>query len=402
MITAPTRAPAFLRCKVLADDDGVGGHDAALKQPEHGRDDVQRHQPVKRQKQRQPHALQRRAQQQRAHAANAVADHARHQAADDAARQHQRQHLGPARRAKTQVSAIGHDVHLRHRHGDAAGHTRHTQQQLTMQRTQAKRAAAVERQRQGRGTRRDGCHRCRCCIHLHHGRALAHAQSQQQHAHTTHQPQQHIGVAPADQLDAVLHDGRPQRACNVVAAGADRHRNAAPLVPPQRGVGHQRRKRGRCTNQPHQPMGQPKPPDAAREPRPHKPATYGHRAHAQHRHQPMPVGHAPGPDAAQPQAHHHQRVGQRRVGTAHAKLSLHGGQHHRHHIHAAVAQHHQAQCGQQAPCGLAGVDEGCGGGHGGGEGGGLAHAANLPHGSAAACKAVRVIADGRATPCGMI
>ncbi len=128
---AHTRA-GFLRREVLADDDGVAGHDAALEQAEHGRDEVQRHHAVEGQEHQQGHALQGRAQQQRANSADAVADPARHQAADDAAGQHEREHLGAARRAKAQVHAVGHDVHLRHGHGHAAGHAGHAQQGLRL------------------------------------------------------------------------------------------------------------------------------------------------------------------------------------------------------------------------------------------------------------------------------
>ena len=56
-------------------------------------------------------------------------------------------------------------------------------------------------------------------------------------------------MAPADRLDEVLHDRRPDRAGQVVAAGADRHRDAAPAHEPQRGVGHQRREGGRAAEQ---------------------------------------------------------------------------------------------------------------------------------------------------------
>ena len=113
--------------KILAHHQRIRRDDAALEQAEHGRDDVQRHQAVKGQKQQQRRALQRRAQHQRADAANAVRQRAGDQAADDAAGQHDGQHLRTLRRAKTQVGAIGHDMHLRHGHGHAAGQAGHAQ-----------------------------------------------------------------------------------------------------------------------------------------------------------------------------------------------------------------------------------------------------------------------------------
>jgi hypothetical protein len=62
-------------------------------------------------------------------------------------------------------------------------------------------------------------------------------------------------------------------------------------------------------------------------------------------------------NAAQTQGQHHHGVRQRRIGPAHTKLGLHRRQDHRDHIHAAVAQGHQAQSRQQAPSGVAGVDQ---------------------------------------------
>ncbi len=184
-------------------------------------------------------------------------------------------------------------------------------------------------------------HRRRSPIQQHHRRPLAHAQRQQQHAHATHQPHQHIGMAPANRLDAVLHDGRPQRTRNVVAAGTNRHRNAAPPVPPQRRVGQQRRNVADAPTSPINPWASPNPqmlPDSPA----HKTTTHPHRPHAQHRHQPMPVGHPPRPQPANPQrtpssacraATHPRDPPQTRPARRAARLT---------HIHAAVAQHDQA------------------------------------------------------------
>ena len=67
------------------------------------------------------------------------------------------------------------------------------------------------------------------------GSMVSHAE----HAHAD------VGLAPADAVDEVLHHRRPHRAGGVVAAHADRQRDAAPAVEPLRGVGHQRREGGR-------------------------------------------------------------------------------------------------------------------------------------------------------------
>jgi hypothetical protein len=69
------------------------------------------------------------------------------------------------------------------------------------------------------------------------------------------------------------------------------------------------------------------------------------------------VGQLAGEQPTDAQAHHHQRVGQGRIGPAHAELGLHRRQHHRHHVHAAVAQRHQRQRGEQAAHGHGRVDQ---------------------------------------------
>ena len=66
---------------------------------------------------------------------------------------------------------------------------------------------------------------------------------------TQNTPSADVGRAPADGLEEVLQDRRPDRAGEVVAARADRHRDAAPAVEPQRGVGDQRREVGRAAEQ---------------------------------------------------------------------------------------------------------------------------------------------------------
>ena len=58
-------------------------------------------------------------------------------------------------------------------------------------------------------------------------------------------------------------------------------------------------------------------------------------------------------DAAHAEADHQQRVGQRRIGARHAELGLYRRQHHRHDVHAAVADGHQGERGEQARPGVA-------------------------------------------------
>ena len=211
-----------------------------------------------------------------------------------------------------------------------------------------------------RSHRRCGVGRCQ----RHQRWALAHACGQQEHAYAAKNAQHDVGLTPADGLHPALHQWWPDRARDVIATGANGHRNAAAAVPPQSGVGHQGRKGGRAAHKTHQRMRQAKSPDAARQARPHKTAAHRQGAYPQHWHQPVPVGHAACEQTAQAQTDHHQGVRQRRIGPAHAKLGLHLWQHHRDDVHAAVAQHHQPQRDEQAPRGLAGIDEGRVGGQG--------------------------------------
>jgi hypothetical protein len=69
--TVPTRARLFGR-EVLACHQGITGHDAALKQAEHGGHDIQRYQAVEGQKQQQGNALQNGTQQQGSQATDVV------------------------------------------------------------------------------------------------------------------------------------------------------------------------------------------------------------------------------------------------------------------------------------------------------------------------------------------
>ena len=141
-----------------------------------------------------------------------------------------------------------------------------------------------------------------------------------------------VGRAPADGLDEVLHDRRPDRAGHVVAAGADRHRDAAPAHEPQRGVGHQRRERrrasraGRCNtpcaianNQ--MLLDRPAPMKPSAEARRRRSASAASRRSRSAR---RPIH-----DAAEAEADHQQRVRQRGVGARDAELGLHRRQHHR-------------------------------------------------------------------------
>ncbi len=184
---------------------------------------------------------------------------------------------------------------------------------------------------------------------------IASASSGSVTAHRT--PSADVGRAPADRLDEVLHDRRPDRAGQVVAAGADRHRDAAPAHEPQRRVGHQRRegrrrsRAGRCTTPCAIANSQTLLASAAADE-----AQTQARSADQHRpHHAVAVGQPPHQHAADAEADHQQRVGQRGIGARDAELGLHRRQHHRHHVHAGRADGHQRQRGGQARPGVAGV-----------------------------------------------
>ena len=239
--TVPTRAPGLGRREVLADDDRVGRHDAALEQAEQGRD-RRTARPANRRAGTAaapgPAAAEPRSSVRRPPMRSQIA--ARDEPADDAAGEHQRQHLRAARGAVAEVAAVGDDVHLRHRHRDAAGDAGDAEQRLRRVHATGRTAAVDGDRRAGPGDARDR-HRRR--------RPGAHQEREQRHRHAAEDAHADVGLAPADALDEVLDDRRPDRAGDVVAAGADRDRDAAPALEPERGVGDQRREGRRAADQ---------------------------------------------------------------------------------------------------------------------------------------------------------
>ena len=118
---------------------------------------------------------------------------------------------------------------------------------------------------------------------------------------------------------------------DVVAAGADRHRDAAPAHEPERGVGHQRRESGRAAEQPDQQAVREREADqmlAAMPARDEASAQAGGADQHRHHHAEA-VGQPAHHDAADAEADHQQRVGQRGIGARDAELGLHRGQHDR-------------------------------------------------------------------------
>ena len=285
-----------------------------------------------------------RAEQQRAQAADAVADRARDEPADDAAGEHQREHLRAARGAVAEVAAVGDDVHLRHRHRHAAGDAGDAEQRLRRVHRQAERA------RRRRAARRAPRPRASATAASAGGRprmksASAAIVTRREDAHAD------VGLAPADALDEVLHDRRPDRAGDIVAAGADRHRDAAPALEPERGVGDQRReaspscrtgraarrgraRRSRC---------------CVAMPAATKPTPRPDRADQQRHDDAAPVGQAAHEDAADAEADHQQRVRQRGVGARDAELGLHARQDDGDDVHRAADGHRDQRDGEPRP-----------------------------------------------------
>ena len=151
--------------------------------------------------------------------------------ADDAEAEHDRQHLGAAGDAVAEVAAIGDDVHLRHRHRDAAGKAGDDEERLHERRR--------DRARRGRRRRRLGRVLFR--------RLAAEGERQRQQRRDAEQADADMRRAPAGALDEMLQHRRPQRAREIVAGGADRDRDAAPAHEPMRDVGDERREgRGRA------------------------------------------------------------------------------------------------------------------------------------------------------------
>lgn len=337
---------AALGRKVLTHDDRVGRHDAALEQAEQHRDDVERHQAIEGQEQQQRDALQRGSQQQGAHATDAVAHQPKPESADDAASQHQRQHARALGGAVSEVRAVGNDVHLRHRHGHAACQAGHAHQRRCLARCEPERPVMV------RSSLRSPRHR------LHDdGRAPPHGGRQHQHAHAANDAQRQVGWPPAHGFDASLYQRWPDRAGQVVAARAHRHGDAAAPMPPQRRIGQQRGERGCAAQHAHGRVRQAEGPQVARQAGRHVATQHSQGTEREHGRQAMTVGHPAGPQPSQPQADHHQRVGQRRTAAARAELSLHDRQHHGQHVHAAVAQHDEDERHEQAAQRLGRVDE---------------------------------------------
>ena len=191
--------------------------------------------------------------------------------------------------------------------------------------TQSSACAAFIDRPNGTRRRRRRAAAPRRCRGRERGRPAAHEERQRRHDDGAEHAQADVGLAPADGLDEVLDDRRPDRAGDVVAAGADRDRDAAPAHEPERGVGDQRREASpSCRPAPiSTPWTMREGPDAGREPGGDEADAEPGRADQQRHHDAAPVGEPPHQHAADAEADHQQRVGQRGVGARDAELGLH-------------------------------------------------------------------------------
>ena len=213
----------------------------------------------------------------------------------------------PRADAVAEIAAIGDDMHLRHRHRDAAGEAGDAEQRL-------QRVAA--RGRAARGVR---AARRRAAPSRAHRRGRRSSKASGSMVTRQNRPMTIWVVPPAVGRDEMLHDRRPDRAGEVVAGGA-RCATAMPRrrVEPVRDVGDQRRRTSpSCRRRSDSPCasancqrlgGRPAATIAEAERDARRPSTGTHDAEA--------VGEPAHGDAADAEADHGQRVGQGGRGAA--------------------------------------------------------------------------------------
>ncbi len=120
----------FAGREMIAHDQGIARHDAALGQAEEGGDDVERGESIEGNVKQQSQALQERADDEGSYATDAVGDETKHEAAHHAEAQHEGKHFSAAGGTVTQVAAIGDDMDLGHGHGHATGKASEDEQAL--------------------------------------------------------------------------------------------------------------------------------------------------------------------------------------------------------------------------------------------------------------------------------
>jgi hypothetical protein len=223
-------------------------------------------------------------------------------------------------------------VHLRHRHGDAAGDAGDREQ---------------HGQRIGRKLEID-LRRPRIGVIADLVVAHLRAQDRHQDRHQDHANEGDADMrgAPADRLYAFADERRPHRARDVIAARDDGHGKSAIALEPVRGLRHQRRE-GRRGAEPDQEIGRDELPELGREPRQHVGNADESDADRHRRHDAELVGDLAGDHAAEAEAEHHQCEGQRHRCARGGELGLHDGNHHDDGPHADTTDRTDQQRKQQ-------------------------------------------------------
>ena len=188
-------------------------------------------------------------------------------------------------------------------------------------------------------------------------RRPAQPQCERQHRHDAERPDAEKRLAPARALDVVLDDRRPDGAGKVVAAREDPDRDAAPPPEPQRHVREQRREGRRAAETDEEPVRERVLPQALRRGGRGVAGAERDRADDDRHHDAEAVGEPPHRDAADAEADHRQRVGQRRVPARDAEGRLHRRQRDDDRPHADTADRRQQQRDGEPEPRVAGVDD---------------------------------------------
>jgi len=130
----------------------------------------------------------------------------------------------------------------------------------------------------------------------------------------------------------------------VVPARADRDRDAAAAVEPERGIGDERRERGGAAEQPdHDAVREAEYEEVLRGSRQDETAAQAESADDHRHHYAETVRELSHQDAADAEADHRERVRERRVASARTELGLYRRERDRHGVHARSADGHQGE-----------------------------------------------------------
>jgi hypothetical protein len=159
----------------------------------------------------------------------------------------------------------------------------------------------------------------------------------QRHRHRREDADGDMSGAPAELLDAVVHQWRPDHAADVIAAGGDGDREPAVAVEPVRGLRHQRPESGR-RRQPDREMHEDELPDRGRHARDDIAESQNADAEPDRGDDAVAVGDLAGQHAAGTEAEHQKCKRQRGGAAAGGKLALHRRQRHHHRPHSDAAE----------------------------------------------------------------